>query len=150
MITRDSLISASDSGDVASPEALVEAAYRYISFAAGGEPRWDAFRNLFAPRAVLALRVFPEDKSVTVMTLEEYIRIQMREGLKESGYTERPVGREVKQTKDIAEILVRFQMFFGETKAVDALDIFQACRINDRWYIVSILSEILTAAPNQS
>ena len=54
----------------ASPTTLVDACYALISFEPGSEPAWDEFRALFHPQAVLALRVFPDDESVTVMDLD--------------------------------------------------------------------------------
>ncbi len=43
------------------PTAVVDRAYELIGFAAGGEPDWPRFRELFTDPCVLALRVFPDD-----------------------------------------------------------------------------------------
>src|SRR5882672_1202012 len=94
----------------ATPEALVESAYRLISFGPGDDPAWTAFRTLFAERCVFALRLFPKDLSVSVMTLDEYVSRQIREGMKEDGYQERPIDRLFSVTGDIAEARVRFEM----------------------------------------
>ncbi|MFZ9385183.1 MAG: hypothetical protein ACO27U_10985, partial [Ilumatobacteraceae bacterium] len=67
------------------PEQVVDRAYELISFAAGGEPAWPEFRSLFTDPCVLALRVFPDDPSITVMNLDSYVVHQMREGLSDEG-----------------------------------------------------------------
>jgi hypothetical protein len=132
--------------EVATPQAIVEVAYELISFAPGAEPRWAAFRQLFADRCALALRVFPEDPSITVMNLDEYVRLQMREGMKEAGYEERPINRAFTITGDIAEARISFQMIFGNGEAREALDVFQMVRRAGRWWIVSIVSEVLAGS----
>ena len=126
----------------ATPQALVEMTYRLISFSAGGEPSWPTFRTLFSDRAVLAIRILPEDPSITVMNLDEYVQWQIREGMKEAGYEERPLERSFNVMGDLAEAHVRFQMYIGPRHIGDAIDIFQIVRKEGRWWIVSIVSEI--------
>lgn len=127
---------------LASPERMVEECYRLISFAAGSAPHWARFRELFSPKAVLALRVFPEDEAVTIMTMEEYMVHQMRAGMVEHGYTETIIDQRWSVFSDIAEAHVDFEMTFGAAPPVPALDIFQLVRRQGRWWIVSIVSDI--------
>mgnify|MGYP001356041571 CR=1 FL=1 len=127
----------------ASPTALVDACYALITFAPGTEPVWDEFRALFHPKAVLGLRVFPEDPSVTIMDLDRYIIRQMREGLEQQGYSERVLNRSEVVFHDIAEVRVLFSMQFGDAKPHTAIDIFSLVRSDGRWYITSIVSDIL-------
>jgi|ERR1043166_5529035 len=127
---------------LASPERIVEECYRLISFPPGGEPQWDRFRQLFSPRAVLALRVFPDDTAITIMTLEEYVIRQMRDGMKDHGYSETVTNRQWSVFGDVAEARVDFEMKFGTAQPVPALDIFQVVHYEGRWWIVSIISEI--------
>lgn len=129
--------------EFATPQSVVEDAYRYISFAPGSEPRWGDFKRLFATRSVLALRLFPKDEQVTVMSLEEYIQMQVTEGMKAEGYEEKILSTNYKVTGDIAEAHVHFQMVFAGDRIHDAIDIFQLVRRDGRWWIVSIISEIL-------
>jgi hypothetical protein len=124
------------------PQDLVAMTYRLISFSACGEPAWAAFRELFSDRAVLALRILPEDSSITVMNLDEYVQWQIRDGMKEAGYEERPLDRSFNVIGDLAEAHVRFQMYVGARHIGDAIDIFQIVRVNGRWLIVSIVSEV--------
>jgi len=128
----------------ASPTTLVDACYDLISFEPGSEPAWDEFRALFHPQAVLALRVFPDDESVTVMDLDSYMVKQMREGMDGEGYSESVLKRTEMVFHDIAEVRVLFSMKFGDTKAHTAIDIFSLVRSEDRWHITSIVSDILS------
>ena len=105
---------------VGTPEAVVDEAYRLISFEPGSEPRWDRFKALFSPRAVLAFRIFPEDDAVTIMDLDDYIVRQMREGMKEDGYSETILRRDWLVFGDVAEARVVFEMKFGEAAPIPA------------------------------
>ena len=127
---------------VGTPEAVVDEAYRLISFEPGSQPQWDRFKALFSPRAVLAFRVFPEDDAVTIMDLEDYVVRQMREGMEEEGYSETILRRDWLVFGDVAEARVVFEMKFGEAEPVPALDIYQLVRREGRWWIVSIISEV--------
>lgn len=128
----------------ASPTTLVDACYDLITFEPGSEPAWDDFRALFHPQAVLALRVFPDDESVTVMDLDSYMIKQMREGMEEEGYTESVLKRSELVFHDIAEVRVVFSMQFGDTQPYTAIDIFSLVRSGTRWHITSIVSDILS------
>ncbi len=125
-----------------SPTALVDASYDCISFEPGAEPQWDKFRSLFLPEAVLALRVFPEDDAITVMDFDSYMEKQIRDGMKEEGYTEEIVDRSEVTFGDIAECRVLFTMQFGDSEPFTAIDIFQLVRRDGRWWIASIASDI--------
>jgi hypothetical protein len=132
----------------ATPTALVDASYDLISFEPGSEPAWDHFRSLFLPQALLALRVFPGDDAITVMDLDRYMVKQMREGMKEEGYSETLLKRSELIYHDIAEVRVLFAMKFGNTDPHTAIDIFQLIRLEGRWWIASIVSDIL--APGEA
>ena len=132
----------SDATALSGPSEIVDRCYELISFAARSEPRWEEFRALFAEKAVLALRVFPGDAAISVMTLDEYCVRQMREGMKASGYSETVLDRDVKTIGDVAAATVRFDMRFGETPPVPAIDVFQLARLDGNWRIVSIVSDM--------
>jgi hypothetical protein len=125
------------------PEALVDAAYELISFGPGSDPSWKAFRRLFADPCVLALRLFPDDPSVSVLSLDDYMRKQVREGMRDEGYVERPLERDFSRTGDIAAATVRFEMVFGTDQKYLGIDQFQMIKREGRWWIVSISGEIL-------
>jgi len=128
----------------ATPQDLVALTYELISFNAGSEPDWTAFRRLFAERAVLAIRILPSDPAITVMNLDEYVQWHIREGMKEHGYAERPLKKTFNVMGDLAEAHVHFQMYIGQRHIGDAIDIFQIVRRNNRWCIVSIVSEVFS------
>lgn len=125
------------------PEEVVDRAYELISFAAGGEPAWPEFCSLFTTRAVLALRVFPEDAAITVMDLDGYVVHQMRDGLSEEGYTEIPGERSTTIVGDAATVLQYFFMQFRGREPVAAFDGFSLVRIDGEWRIVSIISDMI-------
>ncbi len=127
---------------VESREAIVAEAYRLISFEPESGPDWKRFNALFAERAVLALRVFPEDESVSVMNLDEYAVTLMRKGMREEGYTETQVQTDWFEFGEIAEARVIFEIRFGDDDPITALDVFQLVRREGRWWIVSIIAEI--------
>ena len=129
------------------PESLVEAAYKLISFGPGGGPAWNQFRQLFAERSVLALRILPDDMAVTIMSLDEYVAKQIWSDALAGGYEETPIDRKFTVTRDMAEARVRFQMRFGSGEVYEAIDIFQMVRVDKRWWIVSIVSDCLESRP---
>lgn len=132
----------------ATPAALVDACYDLISFEPGSEPAWDRFCALFLPQALLALRLFPEDDAITVMDLDSYMVKQMREGMKEDGYSETILKRAELVYRDIAEVRVLFAMKFGNADPRTAINVFQLVCLEDQWWIASIVSDVL--APGEA
>lgn len=125
-----------------SREAIVAEAYKLISFEPESGPDWRRFNALFAERAVLALRVFPEDDSISVMDVDEYATTLMRKGMREQGYTEVQLHTDWFEFGDMAEARVIFEIRFGDADPIPALDIFQLVRREGRWWIVSIVADI--------
>ncbi len=121
---------------------IVDAAYELLSFEPGQEPDWPGFRRCFHSRAVLALRVFPGDADISVLSLAEYAQAQLREGLKEEGYTETPQSREVQVTGSVATVSQHFTMNFAGRAPVPAIDVFALIRLDGRWQIVSVVSDL--------
>jgi hypothetical protein len=124
---------------------IVDRAYELISFAAGAQPAWDEFRNLFTEPCVLALRVFPDDPAVSVMDMDAYVRTQMREGLSDEGYTELPGDRNIAITGEAASVHQAFAMQFATGPPVPAVDMFSLVKLDGRWRIVSIVSDMQEA-----
>ena len=128
-----------------SPGDVVDAAYELLSFEPGQEPDWAGFSECFHPRAVLALRVFPDDPDIRVLSLPEYAQVQMRDGLKEAGYTETPQARDVDVTGSVAAVRQHFTMNFANRAPVGAIDIFSLICRDGRWQIVSVVSDVRPA-----
>ncbi|HYG27144.1 MAG TPA: hypothetical protein VD906_09570 [Caulobacteraceae bacterium] len=129
--------------DLSTPRAVVERAYELISFGPGSEPGWPMFRALFTGPAVLALRLFPGDSTISVMDLDAYEAAQVTASMKAEGYEERIVEAAYRETGDVCEARVAFQMVFGPDRVHDALDLFQLVRLEGQWRIASIVSEVL-------
>jgi Putative lumazine-binding len=127
---------------VRSPGEVVDAAYELLSFEPGQQPDWPGFRRCFHAQAILALRVFPGDPAISVLSLAEYARAQLRDGLKEAGYTEAPQARDVEITGSVATIRQYFTMNFAGRPPVPAIDIFSLIQLEDRWQIISVVSDM--------
>jgi hypothetical protein len=127
---------------VRSAGEVVDAAYELLSFEPGQEPDWPGFRECFHPRAILALRVFPGDAGISVLSLAEYARAQLRAGLKEAGYTETPQARETEIIGSVAAIRQHFTMNFAGRPPVPAIDIFALIQLAGRWQIISVVSDM--------
>ena len=126
-----------------SPSDVVDAAYSLLSFTPGSTPCWPEFQALFVDTAVLGLRVFPSDAQVSVLSLQQYGAAQMQHGLKEQGYSEIPGERTIKVVGDVATVEQAFTMNFADGVPVSAVDFFSLVRTQDRWRIVSVISDTL-------
>ena len=120
----------------------VEKAYAILEFDPGGRPDWVTGDRLYSPSAVLALRVFPDDAAVSVLSWEDYKDAQMADRLEEHGYSETPGERVVHIVGDIAVVQQRFTMNFRHRPPAEAVDVFGLVRLNDIWQIVSVLSDM--------
>lgn len=121
---------------------VVDIAYAILEFEPGGMPDWATGNQLYSAAAVLALRVFPDDPEVSVLTWEEYKRAQMANNLQDHGYSETPGDRVVTVTGDIAVVQQHFTMNFRHRPPASAVDVFGLVRTSDGWRIVSVLSDM--------
>ncbi|MGI9161741.1 MAG: hypothetical protein ACR2JI_02285, partial [Mycobacterium sp.] len=121
--------------------AAVDSAYAILEFEPGGEPDWTVGDELYSPQAVLALRVFPDDPTVSVLSWPQYKKAQMADNLGEHGYSETPGDREVQIIGDIALVHQHFTMNFRHRPPAAAVDVFGLVRHHGRWQIVSVLSD---------
>ncbi|WP_030993453.1 hypothetical protein [Streptomyces sp. NRRL S-1813] len=126
--------------------ALVERAYAALAFEPGGEPDWQKFNAVFDPAAVLALRIFPDDRDISVLGLAAYAEAQMRNGLREEGYSETPGRRGVDIVGDVALVRQEFTMNFANTPTVQAVDLFSCARVGRAWTVISVLSDMRRGA----
>jgi len=131
-------------GDDEAIAAVVARAYAALEFEPGAEPDWNLFESAFAPEAILALRVFPEDPEISVMGLRAYAESQMRNDLGEQGYSETPEAGSIEVIGDIAVVRQPFTMNFAD-RSVDAVDVFSLVRILGVWKVVAVVSD--TAVP---
>lgn len=124
---------------------IVGRAYEAIAFKPGGDPDWRRFNEVFHPSAILALRVFPHDEAVGVLNLRDYAAAQMRHGIREEGYSETPGERKIEIVGEVATVRQRFTMNLAKRLPVQAVDAFSLVRVDGRWLIVSVVSDM--AAP---
>jgi hypothetical protein len=128
-------------------ETVVERAYHALAFDPGHEPDWARFNSVFSGSAVLALRLFPEDPAISVLTLDEYAVAQMQHDLTAQGYSETPGRRRVEITGDVATVRQEFTMNFSHRPPVPALDVFSLARVSGSWTVVAVVSDMTAAAP---
>ena len=120
--------------------AVVERAYDALEFDPGSEPDWALFDSAFAPEAILALRVFPEDPVISVMGLRAYAESQMRNDLGEQGYSETPGAGSTEIYGDVAVVRQPFTMNFAD-RAVAAIDVFSLVRVDGDWKVIAVVSD---------
>ena len=123
---------------------VVARAYDALEFEPGSEPDWALFDSAFAPEAVLALRVFPEDPGVSVMGLRAYAESQMRNDLGEQGYSETPGVGSTEVIGDVAVVRQPFTMNFAD-RAVAAIDVFSLVRNAGAWKVVAVVSDTVAS-----
>ncbi len=124
--------------------AVVERAYAALEFEPGAEPNWALFDSAFAPEAILALRVFPEDRHISVMGLRAYAASQMRNDLGEQGYSETPGVGSTEVIGDVAVVRQPFTMNFAD-RAVAAIDVFSLVRNAGAWKVVAVVSDTVAS-----
>ena len=132
-----------DPGDVASPDAIVEAVYESISGAAGEARDWDRFRSLFVPDA----RLIPSGRRPDgtaghqAMAVDRYVE-GATQAFAESGFFEREIHAVSERYADIAHV---FSTYESRRDPDDAqpfqrgINSFQLWFDGERWWIVNIL-----------
>lgn len=127
--------------DVATPEAIVAAAYETISGAAGEARDWDRLRSLFVPEA----RLIPSGRGPAgeagyqVLAVEEFIEFAGR-AFGDSAFYEREIHAEQERYGDIAHV---FSTYVSQ-RSPDAepfargINSFQLWHDGQRWWIVTI------------
>ncbi|MFW6206585.1 MAG: serine hydrolase [Gemmatimonadota bacterium] len=142
-------------GDVASPEAVVQAVYECISGPAErDEPRdWDRLRSLFLPNArlVLARWQSPEGDNEEVLRawdVEEFIEAA-RGFYLESAFFEREVGRRVDHFGNIAHVFSGYESRVGSPESDPVsrgINSVQLVRSDGRWWIAHLVWDVETPA----
>lgn len=124
--------------------AVIERAYDALEFEPGSEPDWALFDSAFAPEAILALRVFPEDPQISILGLRAYAESQMRNDLREQGYSETPGAGSTQVYADVAVVRQPFTMNFAD-RSVQAIDVFSLVRVDGGWKVIAVVSDTLTS-----
>jgi hypothetical protein len=129
--------------DVASPDAIIAAAYDVIS-GAKGEPRdWNRFRSLFLPGARL-IPTMPKEPgpgfSAIVLTTEEFVT-RATAHFDTQGFYEKGTARRLEQYGDIAQAFGTYESRHApsEEPFTRGINSFQLFFDGSRWWLVTIL-----------
>lgn len=131
--------------DVASPEAIIDAAYGAITRAPNQPPDWDRFRSLFLPGARLVPNVEQTQGEFRVMTPEDFIAwangLWDLEDPDDPGFTEEQVAVTVERYGDIAHAFSTYQSrFYGSDEVLGmGINSFQLVQNGGRWWIAGIV-----------
>ena len=146
---------AANPADVASPDALVRAAYETVSRAPGKPFQWDRFRSLFLPGARMIPNTEQTGGTFTTHTVESFITwiddSWNRVGIgspNDRGFAESHVAGITEQFGDIAHVLSTYEKhIWGETQVRGrGVNSFQMVRKDGRWWITSLIWDEETGA----
>lgn len=130
-----------DSTAIHSIQGITNEMLHIISVEQGEEPDWDAFRNLFLPKAqMMALTEGPNgQQNFSSMNLEEFIRY-VGPNYARNGFEEYSLGHTIEEFNGIATV---FQSFYCKT--LDGayenrgVNTYQLVFLQDRWWIAAAL-----------
>jgi hypothetical protein len=133
--------------DVASPEAIVLAAYASIARAPGENYDWDRFRSLHLPEATLISNPEQRAGSFDVLSVEGFIDWIDRATepiigtSQDLGFSEDEIHNVVNRYGDIANVFSTYEKhFYGETQNLGrGINTFNVVFHEGRWWIVSIV-----------
>ena len=135
--------------DVASPEAVVEAAYAAITRRPGDPPDWDRFRSLFVPGAKMVPNAEQSEGEFRILTVDDFV--EWIDGwtaetapigsADDHGFAETQVHAEVERYGDIALVMSTYERTLWDDDEVLGRGVngFQMVRAEDRWWIVGIV-----------
>jgi hypothetical protein len=141
-------IPAAKPGDVATPDAIIDAVYASISGPAGQPRDWARFRSLLIPgaRLIPSARRTPGTTTPVVWSAEEYIAAA-GPGLERQGFFEREIHR---TTEAFGAVLHAFSTYDSK-RAPDGepfargINSFQLYSDGTRWWIVTIFWDAETS-----
>jgi hypothetical protein len=133
--------------DVASPEAIVDAAYESFGRLPGQHIQWDRFRTLFHPSAQLIPNEEQTGGELRVLSTEDFIawidgfnqRVVGTE--RDRGFQEVGVHAVVERYGDVAHVMSTYvKHFHGDDRVLGrGINSFQLIFRDDRWWIVGIV-----------
>lgn len=130
--------------DVASPDAIVAAAYASIARPAGESYDWDRFRSLFHPAAQLVPSTEQRGGQLDVLSVEEFIAsIDSGTdvgGPDDQGFSEDGIHNLTERYGDIAHVFSTYEKhLYGRTENLGrGINTFQMVWNGGRWWILSI------------
>ena len=131
----------------ATAEGAVRALYRLVSFVPGETTDWAKVRALFLPEAVVVLRT---SRTVTnVFSLDgfihDFVAFDSIPAVARGGFTETVIRLRQMVLGNVAHVLVLYEpQVTGSRRAPQqGVDSFHLVRRGERWWIVSIMNEVL-------
>jgi hypothetical protein len=138
---------AANAADVATTDAVINAAYDVISGAAGKQRDWDRLRSLCVPEVRFVVAAKPaSEKPVHSLTLDEYISGADKYFAKE-GFYERGVANHGEVYDRMAQVFSTYESRHDikDTKPFQrGINSFQLVNDGKRWWIVDIFWEAET------
>lgn len=138
--------------DVASPEAIVTAAYEAIQRAPGVAYDWDRFRSLFLPGALLIPNTEQTGGAFRPLSPEAFAArvdsFTVVGGERDRGFAEEEVHHVVHRYGDVAQVFSTYAKRFWDEDVVRGRGInsFNLVHHDGRWWIVSIAWDEETGA----
>ena len=128
--------------DVASPDAILAAAYDVISGPAGQERDWDRMRSLFYPGAQLIRTAVKKEGGLTAtfLTPEDYI-VRAGSYFKNNSFFEREVARRSERWSSLMQVFSTYESRHDPKDAVPfarGINSFQLFFDGTRWWIMTI------------
>lgn len=130
--------------DVASPEAIVSAAYEAIARAPGGDFDWPRFRSLFLPQAHLIPSTEQTGGPLVVMSVDDFVDWidagTTIGGPNDLGFSEDGIHDVTERYGDVAHVFSTYEKhLYGQTRNQGrGINTFQMIRNEGRWWITSI------------
>lgn len=130
------------------PDSLVRSLYAAVTFDRGGTPDWSYVRSLFHKDASIVLRVTRD--STAIMTVEgflkDFIDFIDRFRADTTGFRERVLRIKPMVLGNIAHMLVLYDASVPTSPRPpqQGVDSFHLVRNQGRWWITSIVNEVLT------
>lgn len=126
--------------DVASPEAIVAAAYETIQRAPGEPFDWERFESLYLPEARLIPNTEQTGGTFTVYTPAEFAAMVDAHttigGPNDRGFAEEEIYHVVHRYGDIAHVFSTYQKHFWDDEILGrGINSFQLVFHDDRWWI---------------
>ncbi|MBK7410685.1 MAG: hypothetical protein IPJ40_23105 [Saprospirales bacterium] len=129
-------------------DGLVTQLYDMVSFEAGTTPDWNEVRKMFLDEAVITLRTSRDSLSVFSVDgfIDDFIRFEGQVRAKNLGFKETILAMRPVVVGDMAQVLVLYQTVIPglERQPQKGIDSFHLIRKNGRWWITSIVNELVT------
>lgn len=131
--------------DVASPEAIVAAAYDVLARAPGEPFDWDRFRTLYLPQATLIPNTEQTGGVFRILSPEAFIAwidsVTTVGGPSDQGFAEEAIHNRVERYGDVAHVWSTYQKHFWEDDEIlgRGINSFQLVWRDGRWWIASVV-----------